>query len=260
MQLATVETGLTIRQFSTPDELGEYVKQDVTRWQRDVIRQRPTFRLTPFQAPPLKPNFVPRPEIVSALKTRLLREEYIPQDSLRVIAAYGLAASGKSVMAAAIAHDPDIIQRFSDGVLWATLGHEPPLAELLGGWVQALGDSNSRFTAPEAALRHLQGLLHKKSILLVIDDAWDPAHVTAMLAGGPRCAVLITTREALVAKAAGVIGDDLYEMGVMTPEQSLALLASGTPQSMTEPARSQALKVASAVGYLPLALEPQPLR
>jgi hypothetical protein len=249
-----VETGLTIRRFDTPDELAKYVRQDVAHWQTVTIRQQHAFRLPVFQAPSLMSNFIPRPEMVAALKTRLLGGEYASKDALRVIAAFGLAGSGKSVMAAAIAHDQEIRQRFSDGILWATLGQVPPLTELLSGWTQALGDYNSHFTTTEAALRHLQGLLHEKSILFVIDDAWDSAHVTAMLAGGPRCAVLITTREAVVAKAVGVLGNDLYEIGVMTPEQSLELLARSTRQAITESMHPQALEVASAVGYLPLAL------
>lgn len=59
---------------------------------------------------------------------------------LVVSAIHGLGGIGKSTLAAALAHNPDVQERFSDGVLWTTLGQQPELLPLLSTWIQALGD------------------------------------------------------------------------------------------------------------------------
>jgi hypothetical protein len=213
----------------------------------------------PLQAPPPRANVVPRPAEAAALRGLLTADPVagpdLGQGGPRVLAIHGLSGSGKSVLAAVVARDPAVLARFPDGVLWATLGEQPGVGELLSGWIQALGDRDFSFTLVEAAQRHLAGLLQEKAVLMILDDAWGPEHASAMIAGGPRCAVLITTREALVARAAGVAPGDLYELGVMEPDQSLAVLAGGPGRSLTPADRAPALRVAEAVGHLPLALE-----
>ena len=214
-----------------------------------VVEPGPTY-LT--QAPPLPAHFVPRPEVSEALKARLLDDGRPSSGVLVVSAIHGLEGIGKSTLAAALAHDPDVQARFPDGVLWATLGQQPDLAELLLGWIYALGDRSFRLPLIESASAHLRSLLHDRACLLVVDDAWEPAHVRPFLVGGPRCRVLITTREAVIANA---VGATLYALEVMTPEQALALLIKKLDRSLAEGEREQALALAEAVGYLPLALE-----
>jgi hypothetical protein len=61
--------------------------------------------------------------------------------------------------------------------------------------------------------------------------------------------VLVTTREARLQ------GCLRYDLDVMTPEQSLALLSHAIQEDLAETAIQQALELAKAVAYLPLALE-----
>ena len=91
-------------------------------------------------------------------------------------------------------------------------------------------------------------------MLLVLDDAWNAEHVTQVIGGGPRCAVLLTTREAVVARAARASAEDTIEVGVMTRDEGLAVLAGGPDRLLGAGERAQALEVARAVGFLPLAL------
>ena len=177
----------------------------------------------PFQAPPLPAHFVPRPEVTDALKARLLTDASDRPGVLVVSAIHGLGGIGKSTLAAALCYSPEVQARFPDGILWATLGQQPEQLPLLTAWIQALGDYQFRPTTVEAASTHLRTLLHDKAALLVVDDVWDPDHGRPFLVGGPRCRVLITTRRANVADE---VGADLHELDVMTPEQSLALLAA----------------------------------
>jgi hypothetical protein len=235
--------------FSSPADLAAKVTADLHRW---LFDQYVTSSNAPFQAPPLPEHFVPRPEVSRDLTDRLLSEKVARPGVLVISAIQGMGGIGKSTLAAALAHDPEVRVRFRDGLLWATLGQQPELLPLLGGWVQALGDYHFKPLAVEATSAHLRTLLQDRSALLVVDDAWDPAHVPPFLVGGPRCRVLVTTREATIAKATGAA---LYDLDVMTPEQSLALLAGRLGRDLVGTEQDQALALADAVGYLPLALE-----
>ena len=62
----------------------------------------------------------PRPE-VSARVQELLRAE-APAGALVVSAIPGLGGIGKTVLAAALAHDPAVQEHLLAGVLWATRG------------------------------------------------------------------------------------------------------------------------------------------
>ena len=63
---------------------------------------------------------------------------------------------------------------------------------------------------------------------------------------------MITTRDATIAKT---VGATLYDLDVMSPEQAMALLAGWLDRGFEGTERDQALLLAKAVGYLPLALE-----
>jgi hypothetical protein len=139
------------------------------------IRALQSFSGKPFQAPPLPPHFVPRPELSRHLLTRLIGER--PANGALVISAvHGLGGLGKTTLVAALAASSEIIGLFPDGVLWATLGQHPDLLSLLGGWVQALSDDEFKPLGVGAASAQLRSLLHDKAVLLVVDDAWRSEH------------------------------------------------------------------------------------
>ena len=206
------------------------------------------------QAPPLPAHFVPRPEVTRDLKARLLATGPTEPGVPALCALWGMGGIGKTTLAAALAHDPDpdVQDRFPDGVLWATLGQQPDILPLLSGWVQALGDYQFKPLVVETASTHLRSLLQDKAALIVVDDVWDPAHVPPFLVGGPSCRVLITTRRAAVADVAGA---GQIPLGVLTPEQSLALLARRLGRDLGPAERDDARQLAETVGFLPLALE-----
>jgi CHAT domain/NB-ARC domain/APAF-1 helical domain len=213
---------------------------------------RESISFTPFQSPPLPPYFVSRPDVINALKNLLLADEPAIQGVLVVRAIHGLGGVGKSTQAAALTRDPLVRQRFTDGVLWVTLGQEPDILSLLSGWIQDLGDYTFRPPGIEAATARLRSLLQKKAVLMVVDDAWNPAHVKLFQAGGMQCRMLITTREAHIATA---LDATLYDLDVMTADQALELLSKRVGREFKGQERDDALNLARTVGYLPLALE-----
>ncbi|MBN1139154.1 MAG: hypothetical protein JXM73_21420 [Anaerolineae bacterium] len=204
----------------------------------------------PFQAPPLPAHFVPRPEVSNALKARLFANEPSAPGSLVISAVHGLGGIGKTTLVASLAHDHDLQTRLLDGILWATLGHEPDVLSLLVGWIQELHDYDFRPTVVESASSHLRTLLHDKACLLVVDDAWQADHVRPFLVGGERCQVLVTTRDATLARK---VGARLYDLDVMTEPQALALFQARLGPLGSN--RKQAAVLARELGYLPLALE-----
>lgn len=203
----------------------------------------------PFQVPPLPYYFVERPEHQNAVKKILLKDAANHPGTLVVSAIYGLGGIGKSVLAMKLAHDTDVLARYPDGVLWATLGQQPDILAFLSHWIQALGDHSYQPITTSAASAHLRTLLADKQMLLVIDDVWHPEHAESFRIGSSECCVLITTREARIPQALR------YPLDVMSPEQSLKLIAQKLSTPLDELTQQQALIFAERVGFLPLALE-----
>ncbi|NEQ66500.1 MAG: hypothetical protein F6K21_13530 [Symploca sp. SIO2D2] len=201
-----------------------------------------------FQAPPLPTYYVERPELSQEVKQRLLGEA-TRTGTLVISAIYGLGGIGKSTVAAALAHEPEIQSHFPDGIFWATLGQQPDILSFLSTWIQALGDYDFKPINSDSASLQLRTLLADKKALLVVDDVWHPEHVEPFRVAGAGCRVLVTTREAPVS------GAIRYDLDVMTPEQSLELLTSCLNQELTEVEQESAETLAKTVGYLPLALE-----
>ena len=223
---------------------GDQVKTKIV-FQVDKTQSSPTG--VPRQAPQPPRHFIERPEVSRELKQSLFSDATTQTGVLVVSAIYGLGGIGKSTLAAALAHDPEVLSHFPDGVLWATLGQQPDLLSFLNGWIQALRDYDFKPTTPEVASRHLQTLLTDKAALLVVDDVWSPEHFEFFRVGSAGCRVLVTTREAPIQ------GANRYNLDVMTPEQALELLKCSIV--LTEEEEKLAKVLAETVGYLPLALE-----
>jgi len=60
----------------------------------------------------------------------------------------------------------------------------------------------------------LAGLLAQRAVMLVLDDVWEPAHAQAFDVLGPRCRMILTTRDAGLISALGLrLPDDLSVIG-----------------------------------------------
>ena len=196
-------------------------KADCEHWAQllhDLQHPRPVDRF-PFLAPDLPAGYVDRPEKLAPAKELLVKE----RRAAITTALQGAGGFGKSTLAAALCHHDDMLERFPDGILWTTLGQQPNVTAELQRLGDALTGERPRWVDENEAVEKMRGLLARKKILLVIDDAWARSPLQAFLdVAGPECACLVTTRELdLVSDFEPVRVDEL------TLEQSIALLGCG---------------------------------
>jgi hypothetical protein len=167
----------------------------------------------------------------------------------------GWPGVGKTTLAAALAHDPEIANAFPDGVLWVSLGQTPDLLSELATWGRALGtDDLLRARTLEEATARLTALLRNKRMLLIVDDVWEPEHVIPFKVGGRGCAMFITTRVNSVAQALAPTPNDIYKLDVLTDEKALELLRVLAPTVVAQ-YPEQSLELVRELEGLPLALQ-----
>ena len=64
--------------------------------------------------------------LLAVLKAKVL-ETPATAVTARLVGAYGMDAIGKTMLAAALTHKPDIRGRFPDGIFWLTFGQQADL-------------------------------------------------------------------------------------------------------------------------------------
>ncbi len=206
--------------------------------------------LPPFLAPP-QPiySLVGRETLLEGLKQRMFAG-----GQLLFSAITGLPGVGKTALAIELAHDPEVLEHFADGVLWAGLGRRPDIITLMELWGTALEIPTgelSRLATVEQRAHRIHTAIGVRRMLLVIDDAWRAETALAFKIGGPNCAYVLTTRIPEVALAfadAGVI-----TVPELDEDNGVTLLGRMAPQAIAEKIE-EVHALARAVGGLPLAL------
>jgi hypothetical protein len=91
-----------------------------------------------INVPELPTNFVPRPNDLGAIKSAVLAglnkpvgvSQSLPAvegQAVEKVGLQGMGGIGKTVLAAALAHDSEVRQAFPDGIYWLTMGQKPNL-------------------------------------------------------------------------------------------------------------------------------------
>jgi len=203
-----------------------------------------------FMVPARPPHtLVGRDELLSELRQRLMNGE-----DGAITALNGLPGVGKTTLAIALAHDPEILDHFQDGILWAGLGRQPDVLALLGTWAEAVGVP-AEAIAGHASVAERAAVIHTaigmRRMLLIIDDAWQIDAALALKVGGSNCAHLLTTRLANV--ALDFAGDKVTPVRELDLNDGLDLLAQLSPRAV-EADPEEARTLVKSVGGLPLAL------
>lgn len=211
----------------------------------------------PGSAPPLPALVIGREDAMRDLKARLgIAPGGQAAAPIQVLTAIrGWPGVGKTTIAAALAHDPDLTTAFPDGLLWVSLGPKPSLFSELATWGRALGTEDLlRARTLEEASAQLAALLRNKRMLLIVDDVWEPEHAMPFKVGGRGCAMLITTRANSVAQALAPTPNDIYRLPVLTEDKALELLRALAPDVVAQHPQLS-LELARALECLPLALQ-----
>ncbi len=197
--------------------------------------------------PPLPDHYISREDFLKPLREALLHDG---SSALGIIGVQGMGGIGKSVLAAALARDPQVQAAFPDGVIWLSLGREPNLTARQEDLYLLLTGERENFKDPAQGRLFLAPALQDRACLVILDDVWELAHAEAFPMQADRTRFLLTTR---IAQVLDALQARTFELDVLTPEQSLALLAewAGQEVSSLPPA---ACEVAKECGYLPLAL------
>jgi NB-ARC domain len=206
--------------------------------------------------PKLPPNHVLRPELLGRLRAALLDGT---GGGPRLVGVWGMAGSGKSVLAAALEQDPAVRRRFPDGRAWVRL--EPPAGDLaarrdvlaqrqqgLAAKLAPAGQVKGEVTDVEQGRDRLAGLLHGRACLLVVDNVWTADDVHAFSVLDRRGALLVTTRVAGLVRAAGAAGVEVAELSD-AQARTLAAGWAGVSEQLLPPPAADALRL---VGNLAL--------
>ena len=165
----------------------------------------------------------------------------------------GWPGVGKTTFVTALAHDPDILESFPDGILWASLGEAPDALGELTRWARALGADLGSGTSLDDAMARVRALLQDKRALLIVDDVWEADAAQPFRIGGPECRTLVTTRFGDVASALAVTPEAIVVLDRLSDDDGLRLLEQLTPSVAGRDPEACRRLVADLEG-LPLAL------
>lgn len=203
-------------------------------------------------AMPLRTAMMPligRDEEMSRFKRQILATQGVP-----FVAISGLPGVGKTALASELVSDPEVCEQFDGGILWATLGPDARVHEVLRRWAGLLDISESEAmecTTPEMWAYVMRASMGARRYLLVLDDVWRLQEALLCMVGGPQCAYVLTTRLPQVALA--FAGSGAKTLKTLNDEQSMQFirfLAPGVKRDELEILHA----ILQAVDGLPLAL------
>lgn len=200
---------------------------------------------------PAIPQQPTHPLVGRANDIEALKQQLWENGNASLSALNGLPGIGKTTLAVALAYDEEVRDYFSDGILWAGLGPNANISNILSRWSRLLGLALEEQTDYAAWTQALRTAIGSRRMLILIDDAWSIEDVLPCKIGGPRCAHLITTRFPTVASHFAVNGP--LTLRELNGEDSISLLRHLAPSVFGKDS-PRGLALAQAVGGLPLAL------
>jgi DNA-binding SARP family transcriptional activator/tetratricopeptide (TPR) repeat protein len=209
--------------------------------------------VAPAQLPATPGHFTGRTNELAALDRLAAADRAGP--AIAVVT--GAGGMGKTALAVHWAHQ--VADRFPDGQLYLDLRGDDVGAELTasGALAQALrgfGVPVDRIPGNQTEQVNLyRSLLHRKRVLVVVDNASSSMQVLPLVPASPTCLLLVTSRNQLAGLAVRHAVDTI-DLGVLPPPDALALLRSGIGARRVDAEPAAAAELIGQCAGLPLAI------
>ena len=214
----------------------------------EILREDDDRPDAPRLLPADLPDFTGREEQLTALTEVLTKPE--PGDAPAVVVVTGPGGIGKTSFAVHLGQR--LRSEFPDGQVFLRLGglrapRRP--AELVAEVLRAVGVTDIPGD-PDRRTALLRSTLADRRVLLVLDDATDPAQIRRLLPASAPAAVVVTSRRRLP----GLAGQVPVELGRLPADQAAAMLGRiiGAERAQAEP--EAVARLVEACGGLPIAL------
>ncbi|MEO8589773.1 MAG: NB-ARC domain-containing protein [Flavobacteriales bacterium] len=202
--------------------------------------------------PNLPPHHIPRGTLMEEVSDQLLvdlQRPVVVTGVAAIVGVHGMGGVGKSVLAVTIAQDKVIRRSFPDGIYWLSVGLHPDIAQLQHQLTVLLGNSSGGSSGSKSP-EPLRGTLVDKAALIILDDVWRVEDALPFTALGPRCRLLITTRDAGILRT---LGSGMAPVDLFSESEALQALADS--MSVAHGALPmEAVEVVKECGRLPLAI------
>ncbi len=217
-------------------------------WARFIIQLETPYIPKPYQreeslSDTNKPEHVPRPALMNAIKQRLLERKSPPKSNDNrkppmLIALIGSGGQGKTTLAKDVLADKTVRMMFDAGyalreVEFGTEFNTDDVKDIYAKKQKKLGDLICALSGhPQSTLMDIEGLrrqlyeiINNDFCLILLDNVWDAAHIEDFLVDGERHVYLITTRSHEVAQQLGIPPHLRISVGDMTETEAVKVLS-----------------------------------
>ena len=177
--------------------------------------------------PPLPPNYVCRQQLLDEMVSKLCQSTMDPNSYGTSLTVTGAGGFGKTSVAIAFCHCPEVKEQFTDGVVFIELGPQATdpsmklsqLYHLLTGQYLKQGDINHA----EQEINKLTSLCH--NLLVIIDDVWHVEDAEPIVKAFSNCKIVLTTRMNDIEQY--IPTKQVVSVGPMEKSEAISLLTYG---------------------------------
>lgn len=198
--------------------------------------------------------FIGRQDDIVAIHQRIGIGDKIKYHPLTIIR--GWPGVGKTALINEIAHDKNVNNSFSDGLLWASIGRYGDILDTFRSWARQLGAFHLlKFEHLSDVLEGLRLILAGRNILIIVDDIWteEQGLYIKKLIDFTSNTLLLTTRFTDIANKLKDIPNDIYILKVLSEIHAMELLNILAPEP-TQIYKNRMHELIKILEGLPLAL------